>query len=173
MFPCEYCKISKNTYFEEHLRTAVSVKDSIASCIYLCNVGPQLTNNFYQGNNLYNALSTMLGQHCIAILPSQCFPNTSETALHKINTCAMLAQSPQKCFSQKNNPYKCLDLPVSTLYKSMTCAILTCSPQTTLHRKIICNFVCIYLGQYCIRKLPAECCTMAKRHAVNIYIKGY
>ena len=22
MFRCEYCKISKNTYFEEHLRTA-------------------------------------------------------------------------------------------------------------------------------------------------------
>ena len=24
MFSCEYCEISKNTYFEEHLRTAAS-----------------------------------------------------------------------------------------------------------------------------------------------------
>ena len=24
LFPCEYCKIFKNTYFEEHLRTAAS-----------------------------------------------------------------------------------------------------------------------------------------------------
>ena len=25
MFCCEYCKVSKNNYFEEHLRTAASV----------------------------------------------------------------------------------------------------------------------------------------------------
>ena len=25
MFSCEYCEIFKNTYFEEHLRTAASV----------------------------------------------------------------------------------------------------------------------------------------------------
>ena len=30
MFFCEYSEISKNTYFEEHLRTAASV-----SCYYL------------------------------------------------------------------------------------------------------------------------------------------
>ena len=28
-------------------------------------------------------MSTMLDQHCIGILFSQCYPNTSETALHK------------------------------------------------------------------------------------------
>ena len=28
-------------------------------------------------------MSTMLDQHCIGILFSQCYPNTSETSLHK------------------------------------------------------------------------------------------
>ena len=90
-------------------------------------------------------------------MSSQCFPNTSETTLHKINTCAMLAQSLQTCISQENNLCNCLDLPVPTLYKKVTCAMFAYSPQTTLDRKVICNFVWICLGQYCISKLPAEC----------------
>ena len=38
------------------------------------------------------------------------------------------------------------------------------SPQATLDRKMIYNFVWIYLGEYCIRKLPAEC-----YEKINVY----
>ena len=31
MFPCEFCKISKNTFFTEHLRTTASVAESLYS----------------------------------------------------------------------------------------------------------------------------------------------
>ena len=50
---------------------------NIAQGNYLCNVGPWLTNNFCEENNLYNVVPTMLGQHCIRIVSSQCCPNTS------------------------------------------------------------------------------------------------
>ena len=33
MFSCEYCKISKNTYFEEHLRTAASEVTLGSDCL--------------------------------------------------------------------------------------------------------------------------------------------
>ena len=67
-----------------------------------CNVGPWLTDNFYEENNLYNVVSTILGQHCLHrnIVSSQCCP-TSETKLHKKITCPVLAQSAQTCFCRK------------------------------------------------------------------------
>ena len=74
---------------------------------------------------------------------------------------------PKACrhvFPQENNLYNCLDLPVPTLYKNVTCAMFAYSPQATLDRKMIYNFVWIYLGEYCIRKLPAEC-----YEKINVY----
>ena len=47
------------------------------------NVGLWLRYNVYEEDNLYNVVSTMLEQHCVRILFSQCCPNTSETTLHK------------------------------------------------------------------------------------------
>ena len=61
--------------------------DNIAQVSYWCNVGPGHIVIFSQKNNLYNVVSTMLEQHCIGILSSQCCPNTSETTLHKKITC--------------------------------------------------------------------------------------
>ena len=40
----------------------------------------------------------------------------------------------------------CLDLPEPKLHKKITCAMFAHNPQTTLHRKIVVNFVWIYLG---------------------------
>ena len=37
----------------------------------------QSTNSFAEENNLCNVVSTMLGQHCVKILSSQCCPNRS------------------------------------------------------------------------------------------------
>ena len=65
---------------------------------HLCNVGPWQTDNFYEENNLYNVVSTMLVQHCIGILSIQCCPNMSERTLHKKITSAMLVQSTQTHF---------------------------------------------------------------------------
>ena len=78
-----------------------SVRANIVLGNHLCNVVPWLTENFYEENTLCNVASTMLGQHCLEILSSQCCPNTSETTLHKKTICAMLTQSTQTCFRRK------------------------------------------------------------------------
>ena len=82
-----------------------SIWANITQGNYLCNVGPWQI----KVNNLYNAVSTILGQHCIRILSSQFCPSTSETILHKKATCTVLAQSRQTCFC--TNPscsFECL-----------------------------------------------------------------
>ena len=66
---------------------------------YLWNVCPRLRDNSYGGNNLYNVVSTMMGQHWIGILSSQSCPNTSETLLHEKIACAMLALCKKLVFS--------------------------------------------------------------------------
>ena len=86
--------------------------DNIAQCFYLCNVCPWLTDNFYEENNPYSVVSTMLGQHCIGILFSQCCSNTSETTLHKKITCAILAPSAQIYFLRKTSGFKYVWRPV-------------------------------------------------------------
>ena len=47
--------------------------------------------------------------------------------------------------------------------KLSVCAMLTHGPQTTLYRKIMYNFVWIYLCQHCTKKLPVQCWPMANR----------
>ena len=82
---------------------------NIAQGNYLSNVGPWLTDNVYYENNLCNVVSTILGQHCIRILSSQCCANTCETIVHKKTTCPMLAQSAKTCFCRKTGySFKCL-----------------------------------------------------------------
>ena len=74
----------------------------------------------------------------------------------------MLAQSAQTRFRMKITYTMLSYLPVPTLHKKRTCVMLAHGPQTTLHRKIIYNFVWIYLSHHCIRKMPVECWPMAK-----------
>ena len=51
-------------------------------------------------------------------------------------------------FSQENNHMqRCFDLPEPKLHKKLTCVMLVHSPQTAFHKKIIYNFVWIYLGR--------------------------
>ena len=101
------CSILSQEYLGQHwtgffLCSVVwSLLDNIAQDFYQCYVGPWLTDNFYEENNLYNVVLTMLGQHYIVILFIQCCPNMSEKTLHKKNICAMLAQSTQTCFRRK------------------------------------------------------------------------
>ena len=133
-----------------------SIWANIAQGNHLCNVGPWLTDNFYEENNLYNIVSTRLGQHCIGILSSHCCPNTSERTLHKKITCAMFAHSAQTSFRRKITYTMLSDLAVPTLHKKITCAMLTHNPKTTLHRKIIFNAILINVGQHCARTLPVQ-----------------
>ena len=107
--------------------------DNIAQSFFLRNVGPWLTDNFYEENNLYNVVSTILGQHCIGILSSQCCPDTSKTTLHKEITYAILALSTDAAadmFPQENN---------------------------------LCNVVLICLSQHYTRKLLVQCWSTVHR----------
>ena len=45
----------------------------------------------------------------------------------------------------------------ANIAREITCAMLTHSPQITLHKKIIYNFVWIYLSQRCTKKLLVQC----------------
>ena len=75
-----------------------SLLDNIAQDFCLCNVSPWPTENFIKKvpyTMLYRPYSE---KHCIGILSSQYYPNTSETTLRKKDTCSMLVQSAQTCF---------------------------------------------------------------------------
>ena len=45
MFSCEYCEISKNTYLEEHLRTAISEVTLGSNCLGLSFFLPRRFQN--------------------------------------------------------------------------------------------------------------------------------
>ena len=62
---------------------------------------PMSNRQFYEENNLYSFVSTMLRQYSIGILSSQCCPNTSETILHKKITCSKLPESAHTGFCRK------------------------------------------------------------------------
>ena len=102
-------------------------------------VGPWLTGNFYEENNLYNVISTMSGQHFIGILFSQCCPNTSETTLHKRITCAMLSQSTQTCFLRKITYTMSWSVCANDAEENY---LWNVGPQP-MYRKLICNIVLI------------------------------
>ena len=68
----EYCEISNNNFFYRTPPVAASVWANIESGNYLWNVALWLRYNSYEEDNLYSVVSTMLDQHCIEILFSQC-----------------------------------------------------------------------------------------------------
>ena len=73
----------------------------VFACIMLAQ---WLTDNFYEENNLYKVVSTIMGQHCIGALPSQCCANTSETTLHK-KYLSNIGAERTDMFLQENNLY--------------------------------------------------------------------
>ena len=110
--------------------------DNIAQGFYLFNVGPWLTDNFCEKNSLCNVVLTMLGQHCIRILSSQCFLNVSLNGnIIQKKYCATLAMGAQTMVLQENKPQRCLDLPEPTLPKKITFAMLAQSTQIYFCRK--------------------------------------
>ena len=101
--------------------------------------------------------------HCIGMLSTRYCVNTREAKFNKKITCAMLAQSTQSSFhgiiTYENFSWS----GWPTLHKKTTWTMLANSPQTNFHKKIIHNFVWIYLGQHSTRKLLVECWIMADR----------
>ena len=81
-----------------------SLLNNTAQGFYLFNVSLWLRYNFYEENNLCNAVLTMLGQHYIGILSSQCCLNTFETTLHQ-KTMFNVDQGRTNMFSKENKLY--------------------------------------------------------------------
>ena len=69
----------------------------------------------------------------------------------------MLAKSAPSSFHKKITYTTMFWSAWANIALEITCAMLTHSPQTTLHKKIIYNFVWIYLSQRCTRKLLVHC----------------
>ena len=72
-------------------------------------------------------------------------------------------------FSQEK---RCLDMPEPKLHKKLTCVMLVHSPQTAFHRKIIFNFVWIYLGtssrpEVFLKKVFLEYCKTHRKTPVS------
>ena len=122
---------------------------------------------FLQENNLRNVVLVCLGHHCTKQLRTQCrqcwptvhsLVNVVQIRLRQHCTRKLLVQYwhswHSHLFAGKYHIQCCLNLPEPTLHKKITCEMLVHSLQTTLHRKVILNFVGIYLGQHCIRKCP-------------------
>ena len=102
-----------------------SLLGNIAQSFYLFNDGPWVTDNFYEENNLRNVVLTMLGQHCIGILSSQCFLNMSKT------TYAMLTKDTQTCFCRK---ISCTMLPWS-VWANIAQENYLCNVDHTVHKQ--------------------------------------
>ena len=109
-------------------------------------------------------MSTKLGKHCIGKsyaglhrnnfikerLQHRCFPVNNAKFLRTPilkSICERLLLL-IVIFSQENNRIqRCLDMPEPKLHKKLTFVMLVHSPQTAFHRKMIYNFVWIYLGR--------------------------
>ena len=109
-------------------------------------------------------MSTKLGKHCIGKsyaglhrnnfikerLQHRCFPVNNAKFLRTPilkSICERLLLL-IVIFSQENNRIqRCLDMPEPKLHKKRTFVMLVHSPQTAFHRKMIYNFVWIYLGR--------------------------
>ena len=82
--PMLCCPKSIKTFIRIFLMCNVwSLLDNIAQGFYLFSVRPWLTDNVYEESNLCNVVLTILWQHWIGILSSQCCLNTSKTTLRK------------------------------------------------------------------------------------------
>ena len=64
--PCNNDPESTNNIAKESdLQCCLNLCANITQGRHLCSVGPKLIEHFYEENNLYTVLSTILGQHCI------------------------------------------------------------------------------------------------------------
>ena len=145
----------------------------------LCNVVPRvLRQHLTRFLHVHHCLQPQ-GQHCIGYLPVQCCPKSIKTTLNRTtlsSQCCLKTSRTILCnvgqwhtdmFSQENNQYY-----VVLICLSQHCTInLPLKRQPTvhkqLHRKIIYNFVLIYLDQHCIRKLIVENLPIRKRDNSN------
>ena len=146
--------VNRQPFFHRNIVYAMLSKyvwDNIAQENYLCNIGLERTDMFFQENKLRNVVLVCLSQHCIKQLRTQCtkcWPTVHSLVsvvqiwLKQHWTKKLLVQywpsSDSHLFVENSVVLICLS---QTLPKKITCAMLAHSPQTTLDRKIILNFV--------------------------------
>ena len=91
-------------------------------------------------------VSILLRRHCTAENPMQCCRRGSRQLFIRTN--------PVQCY---------LNALGITLHRSKPYATLFEKPQTTLHKKVLCNFALILLGQHCTGQNPTQCCSRGSR----------
>ena len=109
-------------------------------------------------------MSTKLGKHCIGNsytvlhrnnfikerLQHRCFPVNNAKFLRTLilkSICERLLLLIVIFLQENNHIQRCLDMPEAKLHKKLNFVMLVHSPQTAFHRKMIYNFVWIYLGR--------------------------
>ena len=91
-------------------------------------------------------VSILLRRHCTAENPMQCCRRGSRQLFIRTN--------PVQCY---------LNALGITLHRSKPYATLFEKPQTTLHKKVLCNFALILLGQHCTGQNPTQCYSRGSR----------
>ena len=96
----------------------------------------------------------LLGQHCTAESPMQCC---------------------QRELCVRKNPVQwCLNNLGTILHRSKPYAILFDRLQITLHKKILCNFALILLGQYCTGENSMPCCPRGfRQHCISTILCSF
>ena len=99
----------------------------------------------------------LLGQHCTAESPMQCCQRGSRELCVRKN--------PVQC---------CLNNLGTILHRSKPYAILSDRLQITLHKKILCNFALILLGQYCTGENSMPCCPRGfRQHCISTILCSF
>ena len=179
------CPNTAETTLHKKITGAMLAQTTYRSRHRKCSVKKCVLKNFaiFTGKNMYWSLSLIKLQAfspetLLERLQRRCFPVNNA----KLLTAPILKNICERLllyiviFSQKNNHIRCLNLREPKLHKKIARVMLPHSPQRTLHRKIMYNFVWIYLGKPCIRKylwnvgpwlkysiyeednLPRQCC---------------
>ena len=120
--------------------------DNFAQVTTLCNSICGVPGNNVQEKILCKIVLILLGKYCTAENPMQCCPRGSGQFCIKSNA--------MQC---------CLNTLGITLHRSKPYAILSERLQTTLHKKTLCNFALMLLGQHCTGQNPMQCCPRGSR----------
>ena len=120
--------------------------DNFAQLKTLCNNIRGVPGNNEQEKIFWKIVLILLGKHCTAENPMQCCPRGSR----------------QLCI-RTNAAQCCLNTLGITLHRSKPYAILSERLQITLHKKTLCNFALMLLGQHCTGQNPMQCCPRGSR----------
>ena len=109
-------------------------------------ISERLQATMHKKTILCKIVLILLGQHCPAENPMQyCHRGSRQLCIRK---------TPVQCY---------LNTLGTTLRRSKPYTMLCERLQATLHKKTLCNFALILLGQHCTSKNPMQCCLRGPR----------